>query len=144
MFCDDREGKLAVLAPKEWPDGFFNPANKDRFADVNPILYWKTKEDEMPHEPTFEAARSKVEDAWRFQKARALAKNEAEELQPKARESGGDQQTLKDLAAQYHANYLELTGVARLVYQDGGGANSGKTYKKYEFPKDAIPNTDEK
>ncbi len=143
MFFEDRAGKASAFAPKEWPEGALNPATESRFTDVDPILYWKTKDDEMPHEPTFEAARSKVEDAWRLQKARALAKKEAEELQAKARESGGDQQTLKDLAAEHHANYSELAGVARFVNQEGGGGISGKNYKRYEFPKDAIPNTDE-
>jgi hypothetical protein len=143
MFFDDRTGKTSVFAPKEWPEGVLNTLTESRFADVDPILYWKTEEDKMPHEMTFEAARSKVEAAWRFQKARALAKKEAEELQAKARESGGDTQTLKDLAAEHHANYSELAGVARFVNQEGGGGVSGKTYKRYEFPKDTIPNTDE-
>jgi hypothetical protein len=142
MFLDERTGKTSVFSPKEWPDGVLNREYGDRFSDVDPILYWKTEEDKMPHEMTFKEARSKVEAAWRFQKARALAKKEAEEMLAKARESGGDTQTLKDLAAEHHANYSELSGVARFVNQDAGGGMSGKMYQPYAFPKDTIPNSD--
>jgi hypothetical protein len=142
MFLDERAGKTSVFSPKEWPDGVLNRDNESRFADVNPILYWKTEEDRMPREMTFDEARSKVEAAWQFQKARALAKKEAEEMLAKARDSGGDTQTLKDLAAEHHANYSELSGVARFVNQDAGGGMAGKMYQPYAFPKDTIPHSD--
>jgi hypothetical protein len=138
LFFDELGGKGSAFSPKEWPLGVLTPTG-GRFEDVDPILYWKTEEDKLPREPAFEEVRTKVEEAWRKQKARTLAKKYAEEIQAKVKEAGADTQKLKDLAAQRHVAYSELVA-ARLVEDTNPGA-MGKRYKSYEFPKDTLHHT---
>jgi hypothetical protein len=60
-------------------------------------VFWRTDERE-PRAVPFDQARPRVEAAWRFQKARDLAKAEAERLAAEARAANGDAQKLRDLA----------------------------------------------
>src|SRR5262249_9403414 len=53
------------------------------------VLYWKT-EDKAAEPLSFAQAKPKVEQAWRMEKARALAKTKAEELAKQARDTHGD------------------------------------------------------
>src|SRR5205807_1407044 len=106
------------------------------------FLYWKTEEDKPAVTPTIEQARSKVEEAWRLNKARDLAEKKAEELKKEAQATGGDKPQLKDLAEKHHLTYTELGPVARLVSQMAAQPNEpGMSYRQFEFPPDALPHS---
>jgi hypothetical protein len=138
LFFDERVGKSSVFSPKEWPPESLNTSFIG--SEEEPFLYWKTEEDKPPREMTFKDARDKVVEAWRLQRARALAKKFAEELRAKAREKEGSLASLKDLAKENHVELTELSGVTRLKPQDVG-AGMGTMYRPYELPKGTIPNS---
>jgi hypothetical protein len=138
LFFDERAGKSSVFSPKEWPPFSLNTDSIG--VEEEPFIFWKTEEDKQPREMTFEAAREKVVEAWRFQKARALAKKFADELHAKAREKDGSIQSLKDLAKENNLELTELSDVARLAPRDVG-VGMGIMYRPYEFPKGTIPNS---
>src|SRR5262249_42942002 len=65
-------------------------------------IWWKT-EDVAARVPSFDAAKARVEAAWRLQQNRAVARKEAEKLREEGAKTGGDYPQLLQLVAQLNA-----------------------------------------
>src|SRR5579864_6904125 len=81
-------------------------------TDTAYYLAWKTEEVDAKVR-TWDKARDDVEKAWRWTRARDLARQAAEQMQDKVRETKGNQAALKDFAAQSKADLLELGPMAK-------------------------------
>ncbi|HEV3145217.1 MAG TPA: hypothetical protein VGZ47_15105 [Gemmataceae bacterium] len=105
--------------------------------DTAYYLAWKTEEVESKMR-TFDKARDDVVKAWRWQRARDLAKKAAEQWQEKARESKGNLAVLKDLAAQTKAELIELGPMAKINMQPALNPLQPPQYGPYQIPRDKI------
>jgi hypothetical protein len=111
--------------------------------------YWLTQNDKS-YVPTFEEARPRVEEAWRFQKARALAKKKAEQIVEAVKNRGegvSADRFLRDEAERLKYERFEpTTPIARLVRaQEPTMRPSLSTqYEPYKFeePKITYPRAD--
>jgi hypothetical protein len=140
FFVKDPAGKSGAFIGKEWPRGALDSGRLNTEEEV--FLWWKTEEDKAAVTTDFEKARPKVEAAWRFKRAQDLAKAKAEQLKSEAEATGGDLQKLKDLAKKHNLKDFQLEAVARLVGQNAAIAESGKTYKPFQFPPGTLPHSD--
>ena len=105
-------------------------------SDTN-ILFWRTA-DEPAKTLTFEQAKPEVEKAWRFLKARELAKQEAEKI---AKQSPGDPiPALMDAAKKLNETPFDLFGVAYLKksVQSRASIGGGSDFEAYRPPEDKI------
>src|SRR5262249_24872388 len=87
------------LTEKKPFEGDFWPSQLEGGTADQQFLYWKT-EDQKAERVPFDKVRADVEKAWRYQKARELAKKAAEKAAEEAKKTGGDLKKLADLAAQ--------------------------------------------
>jgi hypothetical protein len=102
------------------------------------VLYWKTSDEPAVVLP-FEKARPQVVQAWRLQKARELAKAEADKIAATANKPGGDPvPELTEAAKRLKQNVMELHGVARLVRTPSFRAGAMAQYAPYRVPEDKI------
>jgi hypothetical protein len=100
--------------------------------------YWKT-DDQPAKVLSFAQAKPKVEEAWRMDKARALAKAKAEELAKQVREAHGDYLPLLNEAGKQYGKVFDLTGVARWVKRaPTARADPLAPYQHYAVPEDTI------
>jgi len=118
---------------KEWPSDFSGGSHMTWVSEEEPYVYWKI-EDDKAYVPTFEAARAKVEKAWRFREARKLARQEADKAAELAKATKGDVQKLRDLAAKEKANFIELHAVARLLQGPSAQPDLKFKYEDFKFP----------
>jgi hypothetical protein len=115
-----------------------------------PFLYWKT-EDKRASIPSFAEAKPKIVAAWRLQKARELARQEAEAIAAAVRnrkEGITGERFLREEAAKRGMEvFLPPGKIARLVSAPSFQAG-GDDYKPYQFPDSQIafpkPDTVEK
>jgi hypothetical protein len=133
-FADSFFAEGANYEPKDWPSYSVGGSPTTWASEEEPIVYWKTA-DEKSYVPTFEAARAKVEKAWRFREARNLARAEAERVAELAKATNGDVQKLRDLAAKKMAEFIELRGVA-LIHKASPSARADLSarYEDFKFP----------
>ncbi len=139
LFFDNTPAYL----PERWPSvrGQMAMFFDNWGTSEEPFLYWKTS-DQKAYVPTYEEARPKVVEAWRFQKARELARKEAERIQNEARQHKSQSDGIKlmrDESAK-HANWGEmfaLGGIARLVPVFAGGAGFHQ-YGPYQVDDDRM------
>lgn len=156
-----KESYLRFGREKEFPQKFFSPdgpyvmqrmpqnphARGMEQEDINqwsfdrqPILYWKTSETPA-RVPTFGEAYERVKERWKFDKARALARAEAERLAVEARKVKGDaDRFLKDGSA-FSGDMFMLPNVSRLerprpAFMTQQSASA--PYKRYKIPEDKI------
>jgi hypothetical protein len=108
------------------------------------FLFWKT-EDKPAQVLSFDEARPQVEAAWRLEKARQLAKAEAEKFAAEARKSKGDPiPNLLDDAKHYEklvgqkTDLFDLNGIARLTKSFSPRAGLSGQYQDYKVPEDKI------
>lgn len=99
-------GPAALYLPEQLPSG-------------QEFLYWKT-EDKKAYTPTYEEAKPKVIEAWRSQKARELARQEAERIQQavaKVKNAGDGVKLLREESAKHPAwgEMFAVSNIARLV-----------------------------
>jgi hypothetical protein len=102
--------------------------------------YWKSVD--LPPEPplSYEAARPRVEEAWRLEKARPLAKAEAERIAEKARSVKGDAfRTLIEAAQATKEKVVRLPGVARVKPTPVARAGGAPQYEPYHGHLDKLP-----
>ncbi|MBL8798342.1 MAG: hypothetical protein JNM56_30890, partial [Planctomycetia bacterium] len=94
------------------------------------IIFWKT-EDLPPKVVPFDnpEVRKEVEAYWKFNKARELAKKEAEQLAIKAREQKGDDRKLEDFAAQLKKPLIKLAPISRLMRKPSQRPDIANTYR---------------
>jgi hypothetical protein len=118
--------------PERWPsEGLRSPGDETVF------LYWRT-EDTPARVPEFNEVKEQVAGAWRFHKARALAKAKANEVEQTVRKQAGDVlPTFKEIGDKHSWKPFDLYGVARL--QSKPSALFGpKQYEPYRVPDDKI------
>ena len=119
---------------KQWPDRWMAPS-----AD-NVFLYWKTEDQPAKVAPLSDPeTRKQVERTWRFQKARELAKKEADQLAKQAREEKGDRRKLKDLAEALKKPLIELMPLAPLNRESSPDPRTAYQYIEPRIPEDRVP-----
>ena len=115
----------------------FAPEQMQSRSDDTNFLFWRTA-DEPAKALTFEEAKPAVETAWRFQKARELAKKEAEKI---AKQSPSDPvPALLDAAKKLNETPFDLFGVAYLKksLQSRPAIGGGSDFEPYRPPEDKI------
>jgi hypothetical protein len=118
------------------PSTLYSPAEASG-ADGEIVLYWRT-ENQPPRSIPFAQAKPRVEEAWRFEKARALAKNEAEKVAKEAGKNKGDAvRNLTEASKRLGSPLMSLYGVARLKRQLTSRAGKVQ-YEPYKVPEDKI------
>jgi hypothetical protein len=140
-FDRTRPGESAVKQDKQFATEFFETfgAQSALFQPqpLDKFLFWRTEE-EPSYVPTFEEARPRVEARWAFDKARTLAKAEAEKVAAEARKAKGDaEKNLADAASRF-GTLIRLDKVARLVPRPSmvpSAANfNARSYEPYQIP----------
>ncbi|HET6574303.1 MAG TPA: hypothetical protein VFG68_11905 [Fimbriiglobus sp.] len=117
--ADPRSGRPGPTAglyrPLPYPQNILQPTPYESV-----LLVWRTAEKPAEAPRSFAEARAKAEAAWREQKARELAKKDAEELAAKAKDLGNSffqiEQKLKDLQAQFTGKFDTPEAKARVNY----------------------------
>src|SRR5207249_9177053 len=97
----------SAYSPQPWPLG------RSEFDQGPSFLYWKTN-DKAAYVPSFAEVQEKVKDWWQLEKARDLAKKEAEDVKAKAQGQPDAQRWLKDGSKHSQPMFL-LDEVAGLV-----------------------------
>ena len=99
--------RVGLYEPQDVPPQW---DSDDRF------LYWKTAE-KGAYVPSFEEARPKVVARWKFEKARPLARKEADEVVAKIPKNttGGDAERVLRDGSPHAGKFMILPNVARLV-----------------------------
>jgi len=127
--------------PKGWPMGIWQSADRG-------FLYWLTQDKKEEIVPLDDPKRGKevraeVERAWRFNKARDLAKKEAEAILEQARKEKGDKQGLRDFSKQTaKAPLVELDGLARFNRQRNiVDPTKSWDYKPPRIPESKVPHS---
>jgi hypothetical protein len=128
-----------VYLPEPFPRPQFSMSEWERAEE--PFLYWKT-EDKKAYVPSYEEARPKVVEAWRYQRARELARKEAVRIQDKVRErkSKSDGITLmREECAKLPAcgEIFPLGGIARLI-PVFTGASAARQFEPYRVDEDKF------
>jgi hypothetical protein len=104
-----------------------------------PILYWRT-EDKPAYVPKFDEVKAKVEAAWKFQKARALAKKAADDLAAKAKDAKAEATKVLTEEAYKHPDrglVFELDNVALLLPKKQP-FEAAEQYEPYRIPETQI------
>jgi hypothetical protein len=140
---DDPKGKYFAYqffpdagAGRAQPKLFVPEVMMSRTDDTN-FLYWRTA-DEPAKTLTFEESKPAVEKAWRWLKARELAKQEAEKI---AKQSPSDPvPALLDAAKKLNETPFDLFGVAYLKksLQSRPSIGGGSDFEPYRPPEDKI------
>jgi hypothetical protein len=122
----------SVYVPQTWP----REDNNNWATASEHFLYWKT-EDKAAYTPSYEEARPKVVTAWRLQRARELARKEAERIQDllRAHKGKGDGASLLREESAKHPGWgsvSSLGNIARLVTVNLARAGATQDYKAYE------------
>jgi hypothetical protein len=111
-----------------------------------PILFWRADEKPAEIPQNLAAARERVLQAWKVEKARDLkaiptAKKIAEELLPASGDYTGE--VLRKASALGGRATIDLTRVAPLVPKEVGEKFGGRReYFSYQLPKDKVPQAD--
>lgn len=116
-------------SPEEYPLG------GSRLGQGPSFLHWQTN-DKPAYVPTFDEVKDKVKDWWQMEKARDVAKKEAEELKAKAQGQTDAQRWLKDGTKHSEPMFL-LDGVAGLVKPLTPRAGRDE-YQPYQIPSEKI------
>jgi hypothetical protein len=137
---DDPKGKRFASA-------LFSDQGSDQAKLYNPrelhgnratFVYWRT-EDLPPKSLTFAEARRKVEEAWGFQKARELAKTEADRIAKQAEQSHGDAvRSLTEASLPLGTKLVALDGVSRLKKTPSINAGMSPRYSPFTVPENVI------
>jgi len=114
--------------PQQWPLG----SDSDQS-----FIFWKTN-DKAAYVPTFAEVQDKMKDWWQMDKARQLAKKEADELKAKAQGQPDAERWLKD-GTKHSEPMFTLDEVAALVKPRRPYAGqSPNAYQPYAIPPDKI------
>ncbi len=123
-----QEGLTALYEPK----GF--QVKDDMF------LVWRTQY-ELAREPKFADARTKVLDAWYFEQARNLARQQAEAWSAEAKTLQSKMsaaEVIKQLREKGKDQGFTLYGVAKLTSKTAIEGHGGRTYSPYTVPASTI------
>jgi hypothetical protein len=120
-----------VYEAQQWPGGMMMAPGDEMF------LYWKTS-DKPAYVPKFAEVRGQVEDAWKFEQARALAKKEADDLAAKARDSDKGALAVLTQGSAHSGTMFTLDSVARLRPKPLVRVGLSRVYEPYPIPDDKI------
>jgi hypothetical protein len=138
---DDPRGKQFaqhLLSEADAAQGAIYTPGRELADESTTYLSWRT-EDEPAKVIPFEEARPRVEAAWRFGKARELARAEAERIAKEAQGTKGDAlRTLTEAAKQLGKSLFALDGVARLKRVPTPSAGFDTRYTTYRVPEDKV------
>jgi hypothetical protein len=132
----ERQGKDFANLFFQNLSGSYSPQQYPQGDSTNPFLYWKTM-DKPAYVPTFAEVQDKVKEWWQLDKARELAKKEAEDLMAKAKGQPDAQRWLKD-GTKHSEPMFMLDEVARLVKPRTPNVMSFNAYQPYQVPKEKI------
>ncbi|MFO0807757.1 MAG: hypothetical protein U0746_03965 [Gemmataceae bacterium] len=120
---------IGVYTPQSYPAGF---------GDDKQYFFWRT-EDRSERTPNFEKAKPQVEAAWKLQKARELAKADADKLMALAKAKGGNERELRDLAAANgNREFFKLGPMALRMPVLNPTPGQGRQYGGYAVPTNLI------
>jgi hypothetical protein len=147
----DREGKRyadmffsnkPVYAVERFPSSPFRGPEDDLDWKSAPesFLWWKL-EDQPAKRVSLDQpeVRKEVERAWKLQKARELAKKEAEKLAIESRETRGDVRKLMDLALLRGKDLIVLPPMSKLMQQPSFRPEAAYIYDLPRIPDDKVP-----
>jgi hypothetical protein len=122
-----------VYEPRAYP-----PSRWTRVKE--PFLWWRV-EDLPARERPYEAVRAQVEAAWRFEKARSLAKTEADRIEAAVKKNVADNNSAAESVKVLRSfgPEFELDNVARLLPEQTPQPDFGQPYRPYSVPRDRIP-----
>ena len=120
----------------QWYPNRTPPSNPTMSPDKDNYMTWTT-EDLPARERTFDEAKALVAEAWKLQKARELAKAEADRLAKEALAFNGDFQKFKDLAARQKADWFRVGPMAKLNKTPNPVGGSSQ-YTRYQIPPDQV------
>jgi hypothetical protein len=132
LFSDSSSDQAKLYTPSEI------------FGNHATFVYWRT-EDQPPKSLPFAEARAKVEDAWRHEKAKQLAKAEAEKIAKQAQDTKGDAlRTLTEVSLPFGGKLMALDGISRLAKAPSPSAGMSARYSPFNVPEKVIeyPETD--
>ncbi len=119
---------------KQWPDRF-TAGTADKV-----FLFWKTEDQPAKVVPFSDPdVRQQVERDWRFQKARELAKKEADRLAAEVQKQKGDVRKIKDLAEAQKKPVIELMPLARLNRRPSTRGDAAYQYDEPRIAEDRVP-----
>jgi hypothetical protein len=124
---------VGVYDPQRFPPGQWTVVKE-------PLLWWRA-EDFPARERPYEVVRGQVEAAWRFEKARSLARAEAERVEAAVKKNVAANNSAAEAAKVLRSfgTEFELDNVARLLMESTPRADIGQPYRPYTFPYDRIP-----
>jgi hypothetical protein len=130
-------GDTKLYVPKQLPDSPFLWQTDMGRPGEELFLYW-IKDNQEARVPTFAEAKAKVEAAWRFDRARALAKKKAEEVAAAARKTKGDAARALTDVPPFSEKVFGLGPVAELLPTPVATANPNVPigYGPYRLPED--------
>jgi hypothetical protein len=112
------EPATGLFKPQPYPSPFLAGPTKDESA----LLVWRTADQpaEAPRDANSPEVKAKLEAAWRMQKARELAKKDAEELAQKSQGLGTSflqiEQKLRDIRAEFAGKFGDPAEKDRVTY----------------------------
>jgi hypothetical protein len=116
----------AMMMPRDW---MWNSSEE-------PFLFWKTS-DKTAYTPSFQEAKDQVEAAWRFAKARKLAREEAERVADDARKADRADAVLQKTSTNSGALFT-LDSVSRLRNRPLSRIGVSRQYEAYAVPEDKV------
>jgi hypothetical protein len=144
-YAHGAEGSLATPRSHQFATQFFGPSapkglyEPQQLSGSDRFVYWKTIE-EPPYVPKFEDVKARVETRWKLDKARAMARAEADRIADLARKAKGDpEKNLQDASTQF-GNVIRLDHVARLVSRPQAVVSgmAQKSFEPYQVPEYAV------
>lgn len=121
-------GGITTFVPHDYPAA----------PDEGKFVFWLT-EDREARVPSFAKARNQVVEAWKFQKARVLAREAADKLKVEAQRAHGDVPQLRDLAAQNgHREFFEIGPIARRMPVPSANPGAGRQYQQPTISQEKI------
>jgi hypothetical protein len=116
----------------------YNPREFPTTEEEGKFIFWLT-EDRADRVPKFENAKLAVENAWRKQKARQIAKESADKLMTAVKNAQGDIPKLRDLAAQNgDRTFFELGPLAKRMPVPSAIAGGARQYQGPTIPQERI------
>jgi hypothetical protein len=112
--------------------GLYNP---QQLPGAEQFLVWKTEE-QPPYVPDFAEARPRVAARWKLEKARPLAKAEAERVAAEAKKAKGDPERNLEDAGKRFGVPIRLEHVAKLVARPSAVPSrfGSKAFEPYRVP----------
>ena len=126
LFSDSSSDQAKLYTPSEI------------FGNHATFVYWRT-EDQPPKSLPFAEARANVEAAWRLDKAKKLAKAEAEKIAKQAQDTKGDPlRTLTEASPPFGGKLAALDGISRLSKAPSPSAGMSARYSPFTVPEKVI------